>query len=299
MIVQHFDIHTPKTKPPQEHGWEPSRYGYYWMSKCLTPQRKREIAETFKEVIISGETHELDFENDCFLSILADIKQDEVNFFELGAGWGDWCLALAGIIDFKIIPIKPKTYRCLAVEGEPVHCQWTKEHFEIQKINGEVVHGAVSNENGVCHFSIHAAPDTNYGQAIIPSSKLSIRKVIGNIYTKLLGRSVEIPTIEVPMYSVDYLIQKYKFNHVDVIHMDVQGSEYEVVQGASKSIENDLIDYFLIGVHDKKTSMKLMKLLRSKFDLIVNIYPNSLGKVPGFAPIRCDDGMQLYRRKNI
>jgi len=208
-------------------------------------------------------------------------------------------MALAGTIDYKIIAIKPKSYRCLSIEGEPTHYHWIRENFEIQHINGEVVHGAVSKKDGVCQFGINSSPDANYGQAVIKSYKFSARKVIGSLINGLSQKSTEMQTIEIPSYSVDKLIQKYNFDHVDIIHMDVQGSEYEVMQGALKSVERDLIDYLLIGVHDKKINYKLKKLLTPKFDLIVDIYPNSLGEVPGFAPIRCGDGIQLYQRKNM
>jgi len=298
MIVRHFDIHTPKTKPPSKNGWEQARHGYYWMSKCLSTRRKMEIAETYRIARDAGQMHELDFENDCFLSILSDIKKQHVTLFELGAGWGDWCLALAGVIDHKIIPVKPISYRCLAVEGEPTHYEWTKEHFEIQNINGDVVHGAVSDKDGTCRFSIHAAPEANYGQAMIPPVKSKARRFLRNIYN-FVFRNSKIPTIEIPTYTVDYLVKKYRFEHIDIIHMDVQGAEYKVIQGAATSIKENLIDYLLIGTHEKTLNDKLRQLLSPNFDLIVNIYTNSIGIVDGFAPVKCQDGIQLYKRKNI
>jgi FkbM family methyltransferase len=250
------------------------------------------VAKRRQTTQAKGEVHERDFEKDCFLSVLADIQREHVNMFELGAGWGEWCLALAGVIDYKIIPIVPVSYRCLAVEGEPTHYRWIKEHFESQNINGIAVHGAVSNKNGTCRFGVHA-PDSSYGQAI-SFHKLTVRKTIWDLYNFILRK-----TIEVPMYTIDHLIQAYVFDHVDIIDMDVQGAEYEVLLGAAESINDDLIDYLLIGTHDRKINVELRRLLSPKFDSIIDIYPKSVGIVDGFAPIRCQDGIQLYKRKNM
>lgn len=294
MIIRHFDIKTPEIQLPQDAEWEQAWHGYYLMTKRWSQQRKTEFAERDRAVQLRGEIDERSFEQDCFLSILADIKREHVNMFELGAGWGEWCLALAGVIDYGITPVIPVSYRCLAVEGEPVHYEWAKEHFEIQDINGIAVHGAVSDRNGTCRFDIQPDPDSSYGQSMSFSTSTSKLATIRGLCNLIMGK-----TLKIPMYSVDYLLKTYEFGHVDIIHMDVQGAEYEVMLGAADSIKNDLIDYLLIGTHHTRLNDMLRQLLSQKFDVIVDIYPNSLGRVSSFAPIRCWDGIQLYKRKNI
>jgi FkbM family methyltransferase len=294
MIVRHFDISTPENQPPQDEGWEQAWYGYYRMTKCWK-RLKIQVEEQVKAVRAKGELDELHFEQDCFLSVLADIKKKHVNMLELGAGWGEWCLALAGTLDYKIIPVIPDSYRCLAVEGDPTHYQWLKEHFERQNINGVIVHGAVSDRNGSCRFGINNAPDACYGQAIVPPHKPGLRGFISGLYNFVSRKK----TIEIPTYTVDHLVKTYGFEHVDIIDIDVQGAEYQVLLGAAQSIDNCLIDYLLIGTHSSKLNEELGKLLAPKFDLIIDIFPNSVGTVEGFPPIRCQDGMQLYKRKNI
>lgn len=297
MIVRHFDVNAPETQPPQSEGWEQAWHGYYRMTKCWSQQRKTKQAERRRAIHAKGEVTESEFERDCFLSVLADIKRKHVNMLELGAGWGEWCLALAGVIDYRVIPVTPVSYRCLAIEGEPTHSQWTKEHFEIQNINGIVVHGAVSNKNGRCRFDAYPDPDSSYGQNItfaLSPRRFTVAQTIRALYRFIMKR-----TIKIPMYTVDYLIQTYGFDHVDIIDMDVQGAEYKVALGAAESIKNDLIDYLLIETHHRKLNDALRRLLSPKFDLIIDIYPNSVGIVDGFAPIRCQGGRQLYKRKNI
>ena len=294
MIVKHFDVSTPQTKPPQKEGWEQAWYGYHRMTRCWSEEMRQKFSEQIKSTCAKGELNESQFERDCFLSVLANIEKEHVNMFEIGAGWGEWCLALAGVIDHKVIPIKPVSYRCLAVEGEPTHYQWLKKHFEIHDINGIAVHGAVSDKNGICHFNTSAPPDVWYGQAIT-YHKLSTKEIIRYLRSFVLKKA----TIKVPMYTLDYLKEAYEFDHIDIVDIDVEGAEFDVMQGATNSIKDDLIDYLLIGTHEKKLNDKLRQLLSPKFDLVVDIYPNSVGIVDGFPPVKCQDGIQLYKRKNI
>jgi FkbM family methyltransferase len=251
------------------------------------------FAEQNRAIRAKGEMSGNEFERDCFLSILADIKRKHVNMLEVGTGWGHWCLALASVIDNRIIPVTPASYRCLAIEAEPTHYQWAKEHFKAQNIDGTVIHAAVSNKNDRCRFSVYHAPDSCYGQAIsFPISSQGFESTIMSLFSLISAK-----TINIPMYTVDHLIQTYKFDHVDIIDMDVQGAEYKVMLGAAESIKNDLIDYLKIGTHHRKLNDTLRELLSPKFDLIIDIYPNSVAPVNGFAPIRCQDGIQLYKRK--
>ena len=294
MIIRHFDIQTPEAKPPQGKGWEQLWSGYYWMTKCISRQIRTEWAERDRNTRAEGKMTETEFQQDCLLSILADIKSNQVNILELGAGWGRICLALAGVIDYKIIPLIPVNYRCLAVEGEPTHYQWAKEHFEIHNVRGIAVNGAVSSKSGTCRFSADASPDSQYGQTMIPLFNRYRIPSPGGLYYILTKK-----TVKIPVYTVDQLIQTYRFDHVDILQMDVQGAEYKVMLGAFKSIQSDLIDYILINVHDRELGGEIKRLLTPKFDLIVDIPRQSVGEVDGFPPIKCGDGIQLYKRKTI
>ena len=296
MIITNFDIKdfkTSETQPPDE-GWEQLWSGYYWMSKCFSQQKRTDDVERERAIQAEGMINETEFQRNCLLSILADIKRGQVNMFELGAGWGRLCLTLAGIVDYKLFPITPASYRCLAMEGEPTHYQWAKEHFEIQGINTTLVKGAVSDKNGTCYFHVHPDPDSQYGQAINPLTSHRVIPSLHNIRNILTGKAERIP-----VYSVDHLLQAYGFDHVDIMQMDVQGAEYKVIQGAFGSIKSNSIDYILINVHAVELGKAIGHLLSPYFDLIVDIPRDSVGIVDGFAPIKCNDGHQLYKRKNI
>ena len=293
-MLRHFEIEAADTPPPQETGWERTWHGKYEMTKCESAQRRLALVERDRAIRAEGMMTEAEFERDCFLSILAEIKTTHVNMLELGAGWGRMCLALAGVIDYRAISLTPVSYRCLAVEGEPAHCEWIREHFETQKINGTVVHGAVSKGNGTCYFGLPEPPDVSYGQAMSPMFHRYKIPNLRNLLSVITGKAVKVP-----MYTIDELMRRYDFKHVSIVDVDVQGAEYEVVLGAAESIERDLIDYWLIGTHHPRLNEVLRLLLSPSFDLIVDLYPNSIGQVDGFAPVSCHDGVQLFRRRNI
>lgn len=216
MIVRHFEIALHERKPPEENGWEQLPLGYHWMSKCMSAERRTRDEDLNNKRREAGYMTTGNFQQDCLLSILADIKREKVNFFELGAGWGRICLNLAGAIDFKLIQCIPERYRCLAVEAEVVHHQWLTEHFKKQNINGISVHGAVPDKNGSCHFGVYGRPDYDYGQAMTPFRSRRGIPSFRNIQAIITGK-----TVKVPMFTLDHLVQKYTFDHVDIVQMDV------------------------------------------------------------------------------
>ena len=106
-------------------------------------------------------------------------------------------------------------------------------------------------------------------------------------------------TIKVPKYTIDQLVKEYGFDRVDIVQMDVQGTEYDAMRGAADSIKEGKIDYFLINIHLNEYSNALPALLVEKYNLILDLKRASVGVVTGFPPIQCNDGIQLYKRKGI
>jgi len=213
------DVQAKGFLPPEKTGWEPRWYGYWEMEKTLSKEF-RELCQKIRNC--NKGLAEEEFEKQCFLSIINEIKDSQIKMFELGAGAGRECLALAGVVDFNLIPnVKDKTYRCLAVEAEPTHYSWIVEHFEKQNIRGEIVHGAVSAKSGYVNFDASLDPASFYGQAVVDGEGYRVKS-----------------------FTVDELIEKYNFPKVNLIHTDVQGSELEAILGAEKSMKQGLIDYW-------------------------------------------------------
>jgi len=263
------------------------------MTKCRSETFRSSLAETYKRIEGSGHVPGGQFQRDCLLSILAEVDRDEVCFVELGAGWGRLCLELAGAIDFNLIPCRPRMYQCLAVEAEPVHFGWLREHFEVQHIAGTPVFGAISSKNGTSLFDARSSkPDSEYGQAILPiQGRMGLPSLHG-LRKILAGKAVRVP-----MYTLDRLVQLHGLERIDVVQMDVQGAECDVIKNAVESIRTGVVDHFLINIHRDEYSDEISGILEARYDLIVNLQRGKLGAVEGFAPIEVNDGIQLYKRK--
>lgn len=223
MPFSHIALRSCERVPPM--GWKKTGYGYFQMEKVQSQEKIKRDKESHKASDMPNLKGEGYIEQQIFLNLIKSLK-GHVNLFELGAGRGDWCLALAGIVDFNLIDHEITSYRCLAVEAEPVHFEWTKMHFEEQSINAKPIYGAVTSKVGECQFYSVVDPASNYGQSIRDDGNL-----------------------KVPCYTVDYLMNKYKFDIVDILHSDVQGAEYDMILGATEALKKKAIKYMMIGTH--------------------------------------------------
>ena len=277
MKIQHFDIQAPNTKPPK--GWTQLWSGKLRLTECWN--------DTLTNV------SEQEFERDCFLSVLNDIEREEVSLIEVGAGYGEWCLALAGTIENKLIDCVPTKYKCLAIEAEPKHYEWCRKHFAAQHINGNVIFGAVSNKNGECRFNSETNPAKHYGQSM--SFAINEGSLRERVSQTLVGvrNLVKGKAVKVPMFTLDSLIRE----HANIVHMDVQGAELKVLEGARESIERGLIDYWLIGTHKREYNDVIKRMLEHKYECVVSLLPFSTNAFDGRV-VKCNDGIQLWRRRH-
>ena len=237
-------------------GWIP-----FWFGLCKQP-----INRCYK----TG-----DLERFVFLSLMEYYEGKHINFFQLGAGLGNWCMALEGNLRFRCTP-GPASYLALAVEAEPTHYQWAKECFEVNGVTGIVVHGAVCEEVGTRKFVTDTDPLTHYGQHIVEKD--------GD------------RTITVPSWTVDHLREKYGLNHIHIVQIDVQGSEALCVMGCKESL--DLIDFFMIETHNTAVEERLKELLAHTHDLVIELPRYGHLELPGFSqPFRgIGGGLHLWKR---
>ena len=283
MKIKHFDI---KRNGITWH--QCSRGNAYSLSTATQLETERFQANA------RGILSEREFEVDCFLSILQEIKNKKIVLVELGAGWGEWCLALAGVITHKIIPITATKYSCLAVEGNPFYCQAMKENFARQEINCEVENGAISNHDGNCKFDILNT------DGAIAFDKVGSSAILGLCFGTLSAMRKKI--IEVPRYRLGTVLGKHQLKHIDILHMDIQGSEVKAIEGGLSFVNRNTIDYIMIGTHSKTTNSKLKYLLRNRYELVINALPGkpfSCNGTPFVDFRKGQDGLQIYRRRNL
>lgn len=268
-----FTLQSSAVAPPDGDNWELIWHGFYHLKES-----KAQSVRALEAARESAQFHTaFDLEKFAFMSILAEIGPAHVNFFELGCGRAPWCLALAGAIKYHFVPRPPHSYRVLAVEAEPTHFIWAKDHLGRQKIDGEVVHGAVTSYVGSCWFMANTDPAAHMGQAIHQD---------GNI--------------EVPAVTIDSLRVTYAFDHIHVLHMDIQGQELEALVGAEQTLRHGLLDYIIIGTHGVALEAELKKILAPTHQLVVELPTLGETRVDGIRkPFKSfDDGVLVFKKKH-
>ncbi len=286
MQVKHHAIILGTNSPSGQ--WYQCWHGLSRLRECELGNVWHKFMKEQDEAHKLGYLGEAELEVDIFLSIIGNIKSPNAMFIELGAGYGEWCLAFNGVIRNRLVDTLVESVRCYAIEAEPQHIAWAEKHFRHWCIKGEIVPFVISDRNGHCKFAIAENPGTTYGQGVTYSDDL-----IRTAYNILRRKSILVTSI-----TLDSLVKTYHINHIDLIDMDVQGNEVRVANGAMESIKEGLIDYWKIGTHRRKHNDKRGEMLSPHYDLVVDVYPNSVGGVDGLLA-KVDDGIQVYQRKGL
>jgi hypothetical protein len=77
------------------------------------------------------------------------------------------------------------------------------------------------------------------------------------------------PKPGIPTFNVDYLMKKHNISFVDILHSDIQGYEYKMLQGAAEAIRSHKIGYIFISTHSNLLHEQCMQhLLQNGFDIL-------------------------------
>jgi hypothetical protein len=67
----------------------------------------------------------------------------------------------------------------------------------------------------------------------------------------------------IPFYSVDFLMEKHKIPHLNILHSDIQGYELKMLNGCATALHDGAIDYFFISTHSNELHAQCIERLRS------------------------------------
>jgi len=156
---------------------------------------------------------------------------------ELGAGYGRWSVNAA-----SAATILGKDYRIIAVEAEPQHFNWLQENIidnGLKKNRCRLVEAAVSKSDGEAKF--YSGDQARwYGQRIVFENDPAIGQEDSN-------RGVHI----VPVKTIALSSLLNGEDLIDLIDMDIQGSELEVVKSAKKEISSQVKKIHLATHNDE------------------------------------------------
>lgn len=161
------------------------------------------------------------------------ISETDKTILDIGANVGLFALHVSSSAD-KIICIEPT----------PSHftlLQKTTKNF----VNVKCVHGAVSNQNGTTNFyTSHSNTTTN----------------------SLIPRDVR-ETIQVPTFTIEKIVNDQKLERVDFVKMDIEGSEYIVLDDKTLEYISENIPKILIEFHDVHSNNQVPKYIKLFSDL--------------------------------
>jgi len=163
-------------------------------------------------------------------------------FFELGAGYGRWAVRAARLLQ----AMNPLPLTLVAVEAEPTHFAWMREHLRDNDVDPEdhvLVCAPVAAAAGPVPFLVGEA-STCYGQAIVADPEAQ--------QGGLKAQSMD---------AVELSALLREFPRVDLIDLDVQGAEYDVLSAAIDELGRR-VKRIQVGTHGVGIETSLRALFR-------------------------------------
>jgi FkbM family methyltransferase len=183
----------------------------------------------------------------------------ELTAIELGAGWAPWLVTAVRAGEMRGI----RQFRLLGVEGSSHHCEAMRAHFAANGIDPsahQLLHGVVGPMDGVAEFPILADPAADWGAEAVFSQRTGsagrsphARSYLTRVLSRACG-AVMPPTERVPCFSLTTLLRP--FANVDLVHVDIQGAEYEVIASAGEVL-GEKVCWLIIATHGRSIERRL------------------------------------------
>jgi FkbM family methyltransferase len=191
-----------------------------------------------------------------WVALLAAVQTagDTFVVVELGAGWGKWLAAAAAVASRT-----GRDYRLLGVEAEPTHFAWLARHLDdngIDRGRCRLVEAAVGARAGACWFRI-GRPVEWYGQSIAADAGVAAGD------DAPLGTVVEGPDATLRrtrLVDLDEVLAD--IGRVDYLHMDIQGSELDVLSANPRRL-HERVRMLTVATHSELIDRGLRRLFTS------------------------------------
>jgi FkbM family methyltransferase len=192
----------------------------------------------------------------------------EFGMIELGAGYGRWIVNAAA----AVTAFGRSRCRLVAVEAEPTHFKWLKQHCRDNDVQARLIRAAVTEDGRSVDFAVGDAADW-YGQAIADGtwSPAHVARVRGVRLSDLVSR----------------------FRRVDLIHMDIQGAELSVIGEAGDALD-ERVRRLHVGTHGDDVEDGIRTLLGSRGWECPHDYPANATSDTPWGPMTMQDGVQTW-----
>lgn len=196
---------------------------------------------------------------------------------ELGAGWGPWLVAGAVLARRRGL-----TVRLAGVEGDEAHHGFLRQHMTDNGIDPDehqLLHAVVGPADGQARFPALADPSDDWGaEADFGNGPLTRGKRAGTRY-------VEMPAVSIRTALAD-------FDHVDLVHCDIQGAEADALE-ASVDALGAKVKRMVVGTHGRGIEDRLLSLLAGAGWVLEHEQPCLVGQEGSRMELR-RDGVQVW-----
>jgi FkbM family methyltransferase len=237
-IISEFARHDQKP----EAGFIVDFLGVRTRATSLWPDA-RALAGNVIKAPVPGDFHAETIE---WLGLLKSVKaaRDKYVAIELGAGFGPWAIAGGTAARSRGI----RTIKLYAVEGDPQHFRFLRQHFEDNGFNPNehvLLEAVVGVEAGVAQWPLMEDTSAEWGSRPILEDG------------DYLGRTFE-STQNVTVIPMADLIRREQ--HWDLVHIDVQGHEVEICRSCLNDL-NERVSWIVVGTHSRKLDGDMLELL--------------------------------------
>lgn len=215
-------------------------------------------------------------------------------FVELGAGYARWA-----VIAYFAARLRGLPARLVCVEPEPTHYRWMLQNLQDNGIRpGDHIlrEGAATARDGYVDLDLGGDPSACYGQSVVgpvePSLWERLLLQLGALRPRNASGRGETRGLKcVSAYSLATLLEPVP--SVDLVHMDLQGSEHEVLASSVDTI-NEKVKRLHIGTHSSRIESDLVDLLGGHDWRNLRNHAGQGRRATAFGEMDFEDGVQTW-----
>ena len=187
-----------------------------------------------------------------------ELAGDHFVAVELGAGWGPWMVNLCQAAKIK----GARRTFAIGCEADEQHCQFLHQHLAdngYSTSDYRLFEGAIGSEKGLTLFPISDDSAHDWGlRPIFCKSEAEADEITSGAHSDYRGRQFRFH--RVPCFTLQEVLAG--IDHVDVLHVDIQGGEVELVRNNLELLRRR-VRYLVIGTHGRQIEGELIAVLRS------------------------------------
>ena len=222
--------------------------------------------------------------------------QEEYVMFELGAGYGRWAVRAA----CALRQYGDKRCHLLAVEPEPKHYEWLRQHFRNNGLDPDahsLMQAAVRDTPDDSLFLIGTPEghtfqsDRWYGQGITNWPMAALYAAFRILKPQNGRRAIKVPSV-----TLEELLNR--FERVDLIDFDLQGQELKVIRSALNELDRKAVRLH-IGTHSREIEEGLRAALGEHGWKCLADYPSQQVSETPYGPVQFQDGVQSWTNPRL